>query len=743
MNQPERDSSTPGSRSLIIVSAIVYMVCVGIFTFWYANNEEKGVLQNIDKQLLTAASALPYLLAPDFHDRTVDKDSISLEEEMENRRRFNAFAADTGLTWLYTVIEDDGSYYFSAPTVSEEEAHKVKRWYYYPYEQIPEPFIVAMSRGVPVFQTYTDEWGTFRSVAVPRLSPGGRHYLACADLEVPRLESLLHEKRMEAIGFALLFVLFSTPFIISHRSQYTRYAARLQSMNRELLTHRDHLERMVQLRTAELMSAKDRAEEAEKAKGRFLAVMSHEIRTPLNTILGMSEVLNASGLAPEQKRRLASITEAGGHLVELINDILDITRLDSMQTELEIRPFMLPALLETSAQVARSTTRDKAENLRFSIETPPGIQTCRMGDATRLKQVLVNLLSNAFKFTHEGRVKLSVADKGNGELLFSVSDTGIGIPSERLRHIFDEYAQVDASTTRKYGGTGLGLAICRKLARIMGGSLWAESVEGKGSTFLFRVKLPATDPVVPAESIEAGIASKTATNIPPVRILVAEDMDANYEIVHLFLAPTPAESERADNGIQAVDMALSGRFGLVLMDLQMPEMDGIEAVRTLRRRERDNDLDRTPVVALTANVLPSRRRQAMEAGCDAVLTKPLLSSALYHTIRDHARLTPATTARQRPPYGAPPPPSRDVQALLGILLEELDEKLESMRQCLLEGDFADITRVAHGLKGAAGSYGQEALSQALQRLEQAAEAEDASAVSEAMETIRTIRAELD
>ena len=729
---------------MLVVSAVIYVVCVGVFAYWYAREAEQSILKNVDDRLMAAAAALPQMLAPDFHDRALGKDSISYSEELENRKRFNAYAHDTGLTWLYTVVESGGAYYFTAPTVSPEEAAETKRWYFYPYEKIPQAFVRALNRGDPVFLTYSDEWGTFRSVALPRLSPRGRAYLSCADLEVPMLASLVHKKRLEAMAYGVLFILFSVPFIISHHSLYTRYAKQLRQMNRELMTHRDHLERMVQLRTSELMTAKDRAEEAERAKGRFLAVMSHEIRTPLNTILGMCEVLSASGLAPYQKRRLSSITEAGGHLVELINDILDITRLDSMQTELELRPFMLPALLESAGQVARSATHEESRGLRFDIEIPKGVETCRLGDPTRLKQVLVNLLSNAFKFTREGRVTLAVSKRTGDDLLFIVRDTGIGIPTGRLRHIFDEYTQVDASTSREFGGTGLGLAICRRLAKVMNGALWAESTEGEGSAFFFRVPLPVTEPEAPVEMDVPPLAGGTegAAAVPAVRVLVAEDMAANYEIVRLFMEPTPAEPERAANGLQAVEMALTGRYAMVLMDLQMPEMDGIDAVATLREREREQGLERTPVVALTANVLPSRRRQALDAGCDEVLTKPLLSAALYRAIIHYARVTPATALAQSAAREAPrEEPGPDGPLL--VLVDELDEEITAMGRMLDQGDLAYVARVAHGLKGAAQSYGLEPLARALAALEAAAEAGDAQAAGEAMGPLAEARAALN
>ncbi|MBU1003728.1 MAG: response regulator [Proteobacteria bacterium] len=705
---------------LFIFSAVIYALFVASFALWYTQQAETQILADIDARLLSSASTLKLLLSKDFHDRTQDKDSISFEEELVNRERLNAFVRQSGLTYAYTVIEDKGRFYFSAPTVTPEEAEELKRWYYYPYLEIPGEFIAAMDGDKPIYLTYTDEWGTFRSVALPEHSPGGRKYLACSDFAVPKLETMLHKKRWEAVTIGALFLLFSLPFFILHCRQNTRYSANLKSANALLTRHKEQLEQRVKQRTLELQVAKDRAEEAEQAKGRFLAVMSHEIRTPLNTILGMAEVLEAPNLTPRQRRGLENISTAGGHLLELISDILDISRIESGVIELEERPFDLPELMQACSRVVRNAAGAKAEQLGFSMKIDPVVAPFRVGDPMRLRQVLVNLLSNAYKFTHRGEIQLTVMSQGDHELHFVVRDTGIGIPPDKLVTIFEDFTQADSTTTREYGGTGLGLSICRKLVEAMAGRLWVESEPGQGSQFHFTLPLLVTDRAqdFPTENKP----SPTDKDVPAVRVLVAEDLASNYEIIELFLEGTQAQPERAINGREAVEKALSNDYGLVLMDLQMPALDGVAAVRAIRDQEQAQGRPRLPIIALTADARPSRRREALAAGCDEVLTKPLSRAELLAAMTTHANIT--SDPRHQAQAMAAPWLEPGMQALLPVFHEELEQGLQAMDLWLNQGDFESIARMAHGLKGAARSYGFNDLGQNLRRLEQAALAKD-------------------
>lgn len=725
------------SYRMMIVSLAVYILFVGLFSFWYTQRAERELLRTVDGKLLVAATALKFMLANDFHDRATGPDAIGFDEEMANRERLNAFVQSSGLTYAYTLVENRGRYYFSAPTVSPEEAEELRRWYYYPYREIPEEFRRAINGTEPVMVTYSDEWGTFRSVALPQVSPGGRHYLACADFAINKYNALIDRKRMESFGIAALFLLFTVPFIVTHRVQSRRYSTRLARANARLAEHRDQLEKSVEQRTRELQLAKDRAEEAERAKSRFLAVMSHEIRTPLNTILGMAEVLDAPNLSRRQRRGLENIADAGGHLLELITDILDISRIESGVIELEERPFDLPELLTTSSRVVRNAAGGNAERLQFSLNIDPVVAPHRVGDPMRLRQVLVNLLSNAFKFTRQGGVVLSVTPQGEQDLHFCVSDTGIGIPQDKLAGIFEDYAQADSSTTREFGGTGLGLSICRRLVEAMAGRLWVESIPGQGTQFHFVLPLPVTGHQ-PEGAVTSGLTPPTEADVPDVRVLVAEDMASNYEIVELFLEGTPARPERATNGQEAVDMAADGGYGLALMDLHMPEMDGIEAVRLIRARERVKGLPRLPVIALTADAIPSSRRVAREAGCDEILTKPLTRSELLAAIIRRADIAAGTAADLASRAAATPDRDEGVQALLPVFIEELGEGLAAMQQWLDSGELDSVARMAHGLKGAARSYGLPEMGEQMRAVEQAAKDGDTDELDAALRVARTL-----
>ena len=385
----------------------------------------------------------------------------------------------------------------------------------------------------------------------------------------------------------------------------------------------------------DLARSRDQAESATRAKSAFLANMSHEIRTPLNAILGLTHLVRRTTPPGDSGDRLAKVSEAARHLLGLIDGVLDASRIESGQLALDDAEFRLDAILAQA--VARVAPAARAKGLALILDADPVVQPLR-GDATRLHQALANLLDNAVKFTQRGTVTLRVRhaarDAGAVGLRFEVRDTGAGVPPQDLRKLFHAFEQADSSATRRHGGVGLGLVITRHLARMMGGDAGAESRWGEGSTFWFSVVLRDA---VAAEGAAQEAALRTRHR--GARVLVAEDNLINQEVAQALIEQAGLAVDVACNGRVAVALAEAGAYDLVLMDLQMPELDGLAATRRLRARP---SLDRMPIIAMTANAYPEDRERCMEAGMNDFLTKPVEPARLYGALRhwlDQAALT--------------------------------------------------------------------------------------------------------
>jgi signal transduction histidine kinase len=393
------------------------------------------------------------------------------------------------------------------------------------------------------------------------------------------------------------------------------------------------LERQVGERTNELRTALERAEASTRAKSEFLAMMSHEIRTPMNGILGMVQLLDFTSLSEEQRGYVNTIRSSGDTLLVLINDILDFSKIEAGQLELEQRSFSLEPTLRSALALFRPEAERKG--LSLGIEFAPGIPRHITGDRTRLKQVLSNLVGNAIKFTESGHVRVRVAGKVNDQeqlvLRVEVADTGIGIPPERRDRLFKPFSQVDSSTTRRFGGTGLGLAICARLCEAMGGGIGVISEPGKGSAFRFKVLLDVarSAPDTVPGGMPLSMPSPLAAH-PPLRpavaatgksgplVLVVDDDKINRTLAVAMLGKLGVRAESADCGEDAVLRVTAGDVDVVLMDMQMPGMDGVQATHFIRNL----DVRQPHIIALTANAFESDRDRCLAAGMDDFMAKP-------------------------------------------------------------------------------------------------------------------------
>ena len=619
------------------IAAAVLVLAGGILAEWGARNQVEGLGRLFAGFGPTYAAEMRHHGHEFINESTPPDDPRYLEIiEMEKSwLSVNPVIAD-----IYTFRKDrDGKIRLivdSETDYNHNGKYDVEREQRTPigelYEEATPKFFQALE-GEAVFETtiMPDKWGIWVSSFTPIYTQDGR-VEAAVGIDYPA-ESWLNaiaSIRCVCLGIALVLVI-----ILLTSSTFISF------LTAEIEERKQAQQRLEQARESAL--------DASAAKSEFLAVTSHEVRTPLTAILGFASILADTKLDPTQRRYLGTMNQAGERLMELLNGILDYTRIESGKLELEQLPWAPAMLIHEVIEAMSARATERGVGLQFDNQLPGNLTL--KGDATRVRQILFNLLGNAIKFTAIGSVTVrarwtpSPEKPESGRFVLTVIDTGIGIPADKIASLFKAFAQVDASTTRTHGGSGLGLAISDRLATMMGGKVTVQSTLGQGSEFTLALDSTLV-PAAAASTTVSGPGRPATAPVYSIRALVVDDQRLNRELLKVMLRRCGIESDLASSGAEAVKLAAAQSYGLVLTDLEMPEMDGFTTAQHIRAAEPPGQ--RVPIIAISALTAKGTRERCLAAGMDDYLTKPVYLPALHSSL---AALLPASTAKPKPAAG--------------------------------------------------------------------------------------------
>lgn len=721
-----------------VIAMIIYtlgVVTIATASYWL---ERQRYMVDIDARLLAAASNIPSILPTDYHDVARTPNAVSKTQDRHNLELMSLHTRTGGLTYLYSYVMYEGMIYFTACNYTQEDVDKnqvVTYWTSYP--EGAKEYFDAMTATEPVYVTAGDRWGLFRTILIPMTSPAGQPYVAAADMDITVIQQSLLSRVFSVVGISFLMLLLAIPLVVVYRRTHSEMNSELRTLNVQLQADIDQ----ALLLEAELKDATQKANDANATKSQFLANMSHELRTPINGVLGMNALLLDSNLSDEQNEYAQLGHKSARVLLDTVNQILDLASIEAGGLTLQPEKLETLGFFNDIVQLFSTQLADKRLDLVMNLDRsiPAYIQM----DGIRLRQVVVNLISNAIKFTDQGGISVSVWCK-NGCLYGEVADSGIGIPKEAQDRIFETFQQVDNSSTRCHSGTGLGLPISRQICQLMQGDLLLDRSGKQGSVFTFSVALLACSdtlieqPVIPdsvvavvlTEShrldtwikfelqtcevpcrsvksvneaierldtvnlllVDSSLGIKTLSQLSEVidyshqqlvwlawpgqrlpetlqakvtmlykpftrnrlaelclpksvydvdggaqtklfgRLLLVDDTAINLKAMRYLLKNTGLEIDEAKNGAVALRLCKEHKYDLVLMDVQMPRLDGLEATRRII-----NDMaeQAPPIIGLSAHVMPDNIASAKNAGMVDYLCKPITKGALLEKISEY------------------------------------------------------------------------------------------------------------
>jgi signal transduction histidine kinase/CheY-like chemotaxis protein len=641
-----------------IVPFVIYLVGVILFAFTLNYFDRNRIMEDIDSRLVFAAQNAKFILPDNFHDVAVNQQAISDSMNIIMVRKLTEYAKSADLSYVYTAVLVNGKVHFTSSSASDEDIRKNDLPYYWQeYPEATPEFISTFFTEKTTLESSVDRWGTFRSAIVCVKSPAGNKYLIGADMNISFINQEMFKNLRIVLIYALFFLLIVTPFFFVLGNTYKKNTHFLEEQIHErrqaekrLEQYKSHLEEIIRTRTEQLQeeinerkamevaleSAKETAIKESRAKSAFLANMSHEIRTPMNGVIGMTNILKDTTLTDEQREYVDIIELSGNNLLNIINDILDFSKIEAGQVELEHILFSLPQQIDEVIKILH--VRAEAKGLKLLSDIGPGIPSQVKGDPMRFKQIIINLTNNALKFTLKGSVTISLKaflqNEEKIKIKCMVTDTGMGISDKARTKLFMEFSQTDASISRKYGGSGLGLKISKDLAHLMGGEIGVESEEGKGSVFWFTCEFEK----LAKEEIERLTSDDHKSEMKMLSILLVEDDFINQKVATTSLDRDGYKNvDIAGNGKIAVKMVSEKYYDIILMDIRMPVMDGVEATERIREIER-LESKRKPaiIVAFTAYAVEGDRERFLSAGMDDYIAKPFQPEELLRVIEKYA-----------------------------------------------------------------------------------------------------------